>query len=131
MNEAKVDRLESGFTLLEVMVALVLFLGVSATLSSGYLAMLKRSNVTETRTLAMGAAQQVLDVLRLSDPLALPTSGSSTQNVSVGGKTFAVTTTYCATASYCASASNRHIKIVVQRFNKQVFDVETVFTRLR
>ncbi|MBX7145464.1 MAG: type II secretion system GspH family protein [Oligoflexia bacterium] len=122
---------EAGFTLIEVMVALVLFLGISATLGTGYVAMLKRSNVTETRTLAMGAAQQVLDVLRLTDPSTLPTSGSSTQNVAIGGKTFAVTTTYCATSSYCASASNRHIKVSVYRSNQKVFDVETVFTRLR
>jgi prepilin-type N-terminal cleavage/methylation domain-containing protein len=130
-NTATPSSTEKGFTLLEVMVSLLLFLVVSAIMASSYVGHLKRSTETEVRTLAMGAAQEILDETRLVDPDSLPSSGSTSTTVVVGGRSFGVESTYCSNATYCASPANRHIRVRVNFQGVKVFETETVFTRLR
>lgn len=122
---------EQGFTLLEVMVSLLLFLVVSAIMASSFVGHLKRSTETEVRTLAMGAAQEILDETRLTDPAGLPSSGTTSSTVVVGGRSFVVESTFCSNATYCASAANRHVRVRVNFNGAKVFETETVFTRLR
>ena len=131
-NFASITKAEQqGFTLLEVLVSMLIFLVVSATMATSFVSHLKRNTYTELRTLAMGAAQQVLDETRLIDPGTMPTSGSVNSSVNVSGKTFNVVTSYCTNSTYCISASNRHIRIQINYAGDQIFETETVFTRLR
>lgn len=111
--------------------SLLLFLTVSATMASTYVGHLQRSTQAEIRTLAVAAAQRALDELRLQDPGALPTSGSTSQTIVIDNKNFTVQTSYCVTVAFCASAANRHLRIQVSHLGGMVFETETVFTRLR
>ncbi|MBN8549254.1 MAG: type II secretion system protein [Deltaproteobacteria bacterium] len=122
---------EAAFTLLEVMVSMLIFLVVSATMANAFMSHLKTNTATEVRTGAIAAAQLQLDEHRLADPFAMPTSGSTSDTKTVGGRDFTVITYYCQDPSFCISASTRHLLIKVRYANKQVFQTETVYTRLR
>lgn len=122
---------ERAFTLLEVMVSMLIFLVVSATMANGFISHLKTNTQTEVRTGGIEAAQLQLDEHRLSDPFTMPSSGSTTATKTVGGRNFTVVTYYCQTASFCISPSTRHLLLKVSYANKQVFQTETVYTRLR
>ena len=122
---------EQAFTLLEVMVSMVIFLVVSATMANGLISHLKTNTATEVRTGALNAAQLQLDEHRLSDPFAMPTSGFTTAVKTVGGRDYSIETYYCQVASFCISPSTRHLRLKVNYANKQVFQTETVYTRLR
>jgi hypothetical protein len=79
----------------------------------------------------VAAAQQVMEELRQFDPGSLPSSGSSTvQTVAIGSHEYEVTAHYCRTPSYCSTAG-RHIVLEVNYGGKNVYTVETVYTRLR
>ncbi len=122
---------EKGFTLIEVMIAMAI-LGVGlAAMAPLFLAHLQINNQSELKNGAVLVAQQTLDTLRLQNPITMPNSGSTTpQNVTMGGRTYQVVTTYCALASYCNSGS-RHIRVEVQFRGKTLYTVDTVYTQLR
>lgn len=122
---------DAAFTLLEVMVSMLIFLMVSATMANSFIGHLKTNTATEVRTGAMNAAQLQLDEHRLNDPFAMPTSGSTSTVKTIGGRNFTVETYYCQVASFCISASTRHLRLKVNYAGKQVFQTETVYTRLR
>ena len=124
-------RSGAGFTLLEVMVAMLLFLVVSATMASTFVSHLKHNTDTEVRSGAVALAQRRMDELRLQDPPTMPTSGTTAVTQSAGGRDYSVSTTYCENASLCATANNRHLTVRVSYENSVVFQTETVYTRLR
>ena len=121
---------QAGFTLIEMLVAMSLFLMVSALMAPSFVAHLSYTLGAERRTEAVAAAQQVLDELRVLDPATLPTSGTSSQNITAGQRTFQVVTTYCSDTTYCSTRS-RLIGIDVSFKNEEIYHVETVFTRLQ
>ncbi len=121
----------SGFTLLEVMVSMLLFLIVSATMASTFVSHLKRNTDTEVRSGAAALAQRRLDELRLVDPPTMPASGTTSSNQSAGGRNYVVQTSYCENLSLCSSSNNRHLAIRVLYAGGIVFQTETVYTRLR
>lgn len=120
-----------GFTLLEVMVSMCIFMVVSATMANSFMGHLKQNSSTEVRNGAVAAAQQKLDTLRLIDPPAMPSSGSTTESLASGGRSFSVKTLYCLTPTYCTSNNSRDITVRVSYRGKQVYETETVYTRLR
>ncbi len=123
---------ESGFTLLEVMAAMLVFGLVLGGMAPVFGSVLKRNSDMEIRGGSIAAAQQVLDTLRLTDPNLLPSSGSSpTQTITIDGRDYLVTTTFCLEASFCSSANTRHITVGVTYKGEATFAVETVFTQLR
>lgn len=122
---------ERGFTLLEVLVALMLFSIVMAGMAPAFLSQIQHNHQSEIQTEAMVAAEQVIDAYRFQDPTSLPSSGSpGDQNIAVNGRTYKVTPTFCLTSSFC-STTMRHISVVVKLNNVQKFQTETVFTQLK
>lgn len=119
-----------GFTLLESLVALGI-LGVTlVAMLPAFQAFMDANSVSEERSNALAAAQEVMETLRHADPASLPTSGSSAvQAVTVGEHEYEVVTHYCQNSTYCGTDS-RHIVIEVAFAGKDVYTIETVFTRL-
>lgn len=122
---------QNGFTLLEVLVAMLLFLVVSSTMANTFISHLKHNTDAEVESGAIALAQQRLDELRFLDPATLPTSGATSENESVGGRNYTVETLYCETPAYCISGNNRHLVVRVNYAGAQIFRTETVYTRLR
>ena len=122
---------DEAFTLLEVMVSMLIFLVVSATMANAFVSHLKTNTATEVRTGAIEAAQLQLDEHRLADPMTMPNSGSTSATITIGGRPFNVVTYYCQNPAFCISSSTRHLLVKVNYANKQVFQTETVYTRLR
>jgi len=120
-----------GYTLLEVIVALVVFGLLVMGIPSAFTAQTKFNSRNEIRGGAMAAAQQKLDGLRLIDVSSMRTSGSdSEEDIQVGDRTFQVRTIYCGQTTYCGSAT-RHIEVKALYRGQQFFSVETVYTQLR
>jgi hypothetical protein len=72
-----------------------------------------------------------MEALRQQSPSSLPTSGSSAvQIVQAGQHEYEVVTHYCMENSYC-TADMRHIALEVRFAGKQVYIVQTVYTRLQ
>ncbi len=123
---------QRGFTLLEVMISLFIFSIVLTGMSRAFIQNIRANTSTQIRTEAIGAAQQVLDNVRLQDISALPTSGSSApQSVVVGNHTYTVVIKYCLDVTMCALTSTRHLTVDVDYNSERVFETETVFTQLR
>ena len=118
---------ERGFTLLESLIALALLLVALTPPSQTFM---DANPLSEQRSNALAAAQEVMETLRHVDPASLPTSGSSgVSAVQVGAHEFEVETHYCLESSFCGSAS-RHLLVEVGFAGKEVYAIETVFTRL-
>lgn len=127
-----ITREERGFTLLEVMAAMLVFGLVLGGMAPVFGSVLKRNTDMEIRGGSIAAAQQVLDTLRLVDPNLLPSSGSNpAETVTIDGRDFLVTTTFCLEASFCSSINTRHLSVNVTHRGETTFEVETVFTQLR
>lgn len=122
---------QAGFTLLEVLVALTLFLIVSALMAPVFVAHLKYNLEASQKSGAIVASQQALDELRVQDVTGLPLSGTvGPTNMVVGERTYQVLTTYCLNASWC-TATARHITVNVSFKNKSLFTTETVYALLQ
>jgi prepilin-type N-terminal cleavage/methylation domain-containing protein len=119
-----------GFTLLEALIALGI-LGVTlVALIPAFQMLMDANSLSEERSNALAAAQEVVEGLRHEDPASLPSSGSSAvQAISVGAHEYEVVTHYCQDTTYCGSDS-RHIVVEVSFAGKDVYAIETVFTRL-
>lgn len=122
---------ERGFSLVESLVALailaVALLGVVPT----FYVLVNVDTLSEQRSNAVAAAQQVMEGLRQASPSSLPTSGTSAvQRVSVGQHDYEVTAHYCMNPSFC-TADMRHIVLDVSFGGRNVYIVETVYTRLQ
>ena len=86
---------------------------------------------SEQRSGAIIAAEIKLEALRLEDVTAMPSSGiSSPETVSVAGRNYQVWTRYCVTVSYCDDES-RHLTVEVYFDGQRMYDVETVYTKVR
>lgn len=121
-----------GFTLLETVVALTLFLIMIAGFSQAVASQVTHGRNSDIRAKAAMAAQFFLDDLRSEDPATLPTSGAgTTETVTIDDKEFEVTPEYCTEIAYCTSANIRHILVSVVHNGNDIYSVETVYTRLR
>jgi len=120
-----------GFTLLEALVAMAI-LGIAlAGLLPSFQSFMDANSLSEQRSNAVAAAQEVMEGLRQLDPSGLPSTGtSSVQAVTIGNHEYEVVANYCVETSYCSSAA-RHIVLEVSFAGKTVYTVESVFTRLQ
>jgi len=122
---------QSGFTMLEILISMVLFGIVSTAMAQAYIGQMRANSRSETRSQALQAATRVLDYTRTLDPASLPSSGSSSpQTVQVNDKSFIVTLYYCRLAALC-SATSRNVAAEVYYRNNKVYEVSTVFAQLR
>lgn len=118
---------QRGFTLIEVIVALGIFdvLGTIAALSM--VQNLRTSLANQVRYEAIQAAQATLDKIRFEDVATL--TGSRTESVVVGARTYTVAVTYCKIEEFCLSKDIRHIDLAVTYRDKHVYATDTVFTK--
>lgn len=144
---SKIRHTDKGFTLVEAIAGLVIFL-VVATFMMPMFANQRLSSINnEIKTGAIAVSQQVLDELRQvdivslkpsattpyvpSDRSAVLASGDDVVSKSVMGKPYKATISYCpdgATDIYCNSNA-RHIKVQVSYNAQVIYTVETVYTR--
>ncbi len=121
---------ERGFTVVESLVALSI-LGIAlAGILPSFINLMHVNSKSEGSSDSVAAAQLVLERARRTDPASMPTSGSATEAVDVGGNAYDVVTTYCVLNEFCTTAS-RHVTIEVYHGSSQVYDVEVVYTRLQ
>ena len=123
---------EEAFTLVEVLFAILMLSILIVGTIPVFQSLSKRNTAMEVRAGGMGAAQQVLDRLRQQDPPLMPTTGSDpVEDLTINNRTYQLTTSYCADTSLCTSINNRHLHISVDYRGEQIFEIETVYTRLR
>lgn len=127
----QLDR-ERGFTLLEVMVAVLLLGSLIAASTSAFVMNVRSNQAGEIRSEASQAAQTVLDELRHSPVGNMPLTGSDEpRTVSINERrAFDVVVTYCENNTYCTSNEIRHLTVEVTYADETVYRTETVFTNL-
>lgn len=120
---------ERAFSLMEVIISLGVIgivLGGMAPVFANQVRLIKQTEILNEAALA---GQKVIDDLRSQDILSLPTSGSNTTTITVGKRTYEVTTSFCNRESYCDSGS-RDISVNVNYNEKTFYTIETVFAAL-
>ncbi len=130
-RRAGVRRSMDGMSLVEATVAMGLLGMVLVGVLPAFVEHSAVNTKNEIRSGAVAAAQVTMEGLRLVDPAAMPTGGSSPpQTVQVGSWTYEVTTRYCTVPAFCDSGS-RHLLVEVRYGNELLYSVENVYTQLR
>jgi type II secretory pathway pseudopilin PulG len=139
-----------GFSLIEAIVGMVMFAGAVAGLVPLIMVSRAFSLQSDSRIGAIAVSQQLMDTLRQTDVVNLPTTGTTTTlpsgdsiaNLPYKGKTYSATITYCETSTYCDSET-RHLKVKVYQDGdtattptrasnaKPVYQLETIYARLQ
>lgn len=121
---------QDGFTLLEATIALAILSVALVAMIPGFQTFLDANSLSEERSNALAAGQRAIETLRGKDPASMPSSGTSAvQAITVGSHEYEILTHYCKEASHC-DADSRHIVVEVGFAGKNVYTIETVFTRL-
>ena len=124
-------KTEAGFSLLEVMVALVIFGIVSAGMASAFVSHLGYNYDSSLRSDAIAATQIVMENYRTVSPATLPSTGTgAVQIITIDDRDFTVTPQFCANAQFC-SAATRHIRLQVSYQGQNIYALETVYTQLK
>jgi prepilin-type N-terminal cleavage/methylation domain-containing protein len=121
---------QAAFSMIEAMVSIAIFGIGSLGIAHAFIYHMSFNTTSERRGAAIAAAQVVLDQLRVSDPASLPNTGSATQNLTVGRRTFVATTSYCSPNTYCTSTA-RYVKVEIRENGQLYYTVSTVFAQLR
>ena len=119
----------SGFTILEVLVALGLFSISMSVAVSSLVNNLRSNRSTQVRYEAIQAAQTVLDQLRFEDISTLNTAFQ--QNVPIGSRTYSVAISYCRNPAFCISDEIRHITADVSYKSALIYETDTVFSKFK
>ncbi len=119
-----------GFTLIEVVIALFIFLTVCASTAPAFMNQAKFNAASETKTVAINLAEKILNHIRKEDITSYPKSGSETKEYNIGSRKLLSTISFCKKNEYCKTAS-RHITIDIAHNNEIVYSVETVYTQLK
>jgi prepilin-type N-terminal cleavage/methylation domain-containing protein len=137
-----------GFTLVETVAGMVIFLVASTAIIPVFMTYKLSTIRNDVRMGAVAIAQQTMDTLRKTDVASLETTnavhtetslptaagGASLSSLSYKGKTYSATITYCETASYC-DTNSKHIKVKVYPNGNTaippIFELETVYARLQ
>jgi prepilin-type N-terminal cleavage/methylation domain-containing protein len=122
---------QSGFTLLEVLVALGLFALIAGGLDPAIRSNAKRNDRMERATSAIHAAQNILDDYRSKRIRDLPTSGERPAVVvSIDQRDYHVSVFICEDNALC-DAETRRLRVVVTNRGEELYETETLFTELR
>jgi len=123
---------QKGFSLLEVLIAVVLFSIILLSASGAQRQYLKSNHVGEIKSEAAHAAQNVIDLLRQRDVLTMPTTGvDDTRQVLMNSKrTYDVDVAYCTNPTHCTTNEVRQIYVAVYWKDDLIYETETVFTNL-
>jgi len=121
----------TGFSLIEVLIALGIFGIVASSVALGFINFLRFNTNAEVRTGAVTVAQQTIEAYRYADPTSLPSSGTTSTALTMDGRSYDIDTTFCANPAFCATANNRHISVEVRYRGELQYSVETVYTQLQ
>lgn len=126
---------EDAFSLLEMLVAISILAFVLTAFHSSLSHASTSIKNAEIKSEAQIAGQQVLDLIRLSNPAILPDTITSdaAENIIVGNTTYQVVATYCRNENYCppiTTNDTRHVAVDVYFNNELIFEVESVYTKL-
>jgi prepilin-type N-terminal cleavage/methylation domain-containing protein len=146
---------ESGFTLVEVMVGLIIFAAALGGLLPLFMISRAFSLKSDSRIGATAVAQQIMDTLRQQDISALPNSGTAAKlptgsqdslvELPYKGKIYSATITYCQDTAYCGNdpqglPDTVHLIVKVYQDGNTsttpvhtvdpVYQLETVYTKL-
>ena len=127
---------ESGFSLLEAMVSLLVLLAMMAGILPVFMSWRLSTIQNSIKTGAISISQEILDELR-QDPnvsgwdssgsqTKMP-SGESIASIEYEGRTFNASLTYCSNSQFC-STSTRQITLDVSHNNETIYSIETVYT---
>ncbi len=135
---------ESGLTLVETLVSMLIFLAVIGGLLPVYMTYRLQTLQTPVRNGAVAVSQQIMDeVRRVRDVELLPGSGQQTQtpqgrsltNLSAYGKTYRAQLHYCDRPNFC-DENSRQIRVsVFQVFSNgtasstPVYEVSSIYTK--
>lgn len=122
---------QRGYTIIETLVSLCIFGMVSVGIAGGMTSYMRFNTVNEQKSGAIMAAQVVLDDLRMTDPVTLPSTGETSESVQVGNRSYLVTTSYCSSSEFCTSNNLRHLRLRVTYRDAELYNVETVYAQLR
>lgn len=135
---------DQGLSLVEALVGMTIFL-----IALAFMIPLLANNQINTinreiDTGAISVSQRILDELRQTDVLDLPSSGTLTtlpsgtdiSSITELGKTYSAKIIYCevvspATTNTNCSTNARQIKLQVNYNGQTIYTVETVYTRLQ
>jgi prepilin-type N-terminal cleavage/methylation domain-containing protein len=135
---------QQGFTLVETIVGMVMFLAISLSVLPVFAVYRTATIKNDMRIGAIAISQQIADTVRQQDIASLPNSGTLTTlptgtadsltSLSYKGKTYAANITYCQNNTYCDTAT-RQITIRVFPYGDTtqvpLYQLETVYTRLQ
>jgi prepilin-type N-terminal cleavage/methylation domain-containing protein len=131
-----------GFTLIETIVGMLIFLIASTALVPIFMTYRLATINNDTKLGGMAVSQQIMDSLRQLDITSLPNtgtesalpSGDSINNLPFKGKYYTATITYCENSSYC-DTNTRHLKVKTYTYGNTsqppVFELETIYTRIQ
>jgi type II secretory pathway pseudopilin PulG len=128
----------SGLTLVETMVALLIFLATLAGVIPVYMSYRLQTLKNPVRTGAVAVSQKIMDELRQSEIDKLPSGGSKeVTDIAAYDKKFKAVIYYCEKpAAALCDAKSRHIRVAVfQSFSngtvgeKPVYEVSSIFTK--
>ncbi|MGY2892448.1 type II secretion system protein [Deinococcus sp. UYEF24] len=129
-------RREQGMTLIEVLVALGIFLVVLGAMIPALLSNASANNRSEQISSAMRVATNTLENYRVQlNNANIPSTGSVVSTVVAQGQTYTVTSVFCPTdvpsTMICAPNSNgRFIRVIVSLAGTNIYTAETFFTQL-
>ncbi|MCB0338858.1 MAG: type II secretion system protein [Bdellovibrionales bacterium] len=123
---------ESGFTLIETIVALGIVGVVLVASTSAFIYHLRSNHEAELRYEGAQAAQTVIDDIRYIDIDTLPASGTDDpRHITMNGtRTYDVYVTYCSDPTYCTSEDVRQLHLLVEHDGEKLYETETIFTAL-
>jgi len=122
---------QRGVSIMESLVSMSIFMIVTMGIAGGSSSFMKFNTLSEQKSGAVAATQQAFDKLRFQDPSTLPTSGTISTSVLVGGRNYDVRVSYCENSLYCASFSQRHLTARAYYRNSKMYQVETVYALLK
>jgi type II secretory pathway pseudopilin PulG len=142
---------EKGMTLVETVVAIVIFTTMVASFLPLFMAYKATTIRNDIRLGAVAVTQQVMDELRRIEPCHIPTTGidvesypssisgcqgpagtgASTSALVYKGKTYRVSMTYCDPSTDCVGDARRiRVRTHHNSSNDPLFQIETVYTKL-
>lgn len=121
-------------TLIEVLVALGIFLVVLGAMIPTLLTNASANNKSEQMSAAMRVATNVLEDNRIKlNKTNLPATGSYTTTATEQGQNYTVVTTYCpsdAPSTMICSSNARYIRVAVSLAGNNLYTAESFFTQL-
>jgi type II secretory pathway pseudopilin PulG len=133
---------EQGMTLIETIVAMLIFFIALTALIPLFMTYRLATVQNEIKLGAVAVSQRVMDEVRQVDVASLPNSGSrslpgsslytggtSITSLPYAGKNYSATVTYCQTTTYC-DANSRQVQVQVSYGGRSIYQIETIYTRL-